>query len=54
MEEFGPFLGFSYEGFEKEVVELFMLIKRRRVLGGRGLETNSLISKKLMSKEVGE
>lgn len=47
LEDFGPFLGFSFEGFEKEVVELFRLIERKRGMCHDVVDPNSVVGKKL-------
>lgn len=43
-------MGLSFEGLEKEVVDLFKRIERRRGLGGDLVESNSLIAKKLRNE----
>lgn len=47
MEEFGPFLGMSFDGLENETIELFKRIELRRSCGLLGVECWSLVSKRL-------
>lgn len=48
--EFGSFLGLSFEGFEKEAMDLFRRTESRRGLGDNLADLNSLVAKKLRSE----
>lgn len=50
LEEFGPFLGMSIDGLEKETLELFKLIELIRSKGMVGVEEISTNSKKLKNE----
>lgn len=50
LREFGPFLGLSYEGCEKEIVDLFRFIERQSRKGMGDGESMSMMNKRLKSE----